>query len=453
MSAETEAPASPGPGRGQSRGRSAAVWIVLVIAGLLLLLSSFAVWINRVALNTGVFTDTSSSLLDDPQIRSAIANRAVDELFDNVDVQSEVKAQLPKSYKSLSGPATAGLRQASYEIVDRALRQPAFQDLFRVALEQSHKTLVEVLEGGGERISTEQGEVTLDLRPIVQEAADRIGIGAQIADKIPADTGRIVILRADELDTAQNVFELLKALAWVLPVLTLLAFGLAVWASGDRRSAVRNIGIVLVAAGVLGLLAASFTRNYVVNALVSQQDDREAASNAWNILSELMRGSFRFMVWIGILFLLAAWLAGPGRRALAAREWLAIALERRIWAYIALAVVALIILSRSAVADFTRLLSVAIVIALGVIWIEVTRAQTRREFPDTATPALVTDTRARMSGWWDSRRAERAGPTPAAAPPATDVASRLSALAELHTQGELTDEEYATAKAQVIAGN
>jgi hypothetical protein len=453
MSAETEAPASPGPGRGQSRGRSAAVWIVLVIAGLLLLLSSFAVWINRVALNTGVFTDTSSSLLDDPQIRSAIANRAVDELFDNVDVQSEVKAQLPKSYKSLSGPATAGLRQASYEIVDRALRQPAFQDLFRVALEQSHKTLVEVLEGGGERISTEQGEVTLDLRPIVQEAADRIGIGAQIADKIPADTGRIVILRADELDTAQNVFELLKALAWVLPVLTLLAFGLAVWASGDRRSAVRNIGIVLVAAGVLGLLAASFTRNYVVNALVSQQDDREAASNAWNILSELMRGSFRFMVWIGILFLLAAWLAGPGRRALAAREWLAIALERRIWAYIALAVVALIILSRSAVADFTRLLSVAIVIALGVIWIEVTRAQTLREFPDTATPTLVADTRARMSGWWDSRRAERPEPPATAAAPATDVASRLSALSELHAQGELTDEEYATAKAQVLAGN
>ena len=453
MSTQTDVSARPGPGRGQSRGRSAAVWIVLVIAGLLLLLSSFAVWVNRVALNTGVFTDTSSSLLDDPQIRSSIANRAVDELFDNVDVQAEVKAQLPKSYKSLSGPATAGLRQASYEIVDRALRQPAFQDLFRVALEQSHKTLVEVLEGGGERISTEQGEVTLDLRPIVQEAADRIGIGAQIADKIPADTGRIVILRADELDTAQNVFELLKALAWVLPVLTLLAFGLAVWVSGDRRSAVRNIGIVLVATGVLGLLAASFTRNYVVNALVSQQDDREAASNAWNILSELMRGSFRFMVWIGILFLLAAWLAGPGRRALAAREWLAIALERRIWAYIALAVVALIILSRSAVADFTRLLSVAIVIALGAIWIEVTRAQTLREFPDTCTPTLVADTRARMSSWWESRRAERPEPPATPAAPATDVASRLSALAELHAQGELTDEEYATAKAQVLAGN
>ena len=216
---------------------------MLVVAGLFLLLSSFAVWIDRVALNTGVFTDTSSSLLDNDQIRSAVANRAVDELFANVDVQAEVEAQLPEDYKGLSGAATAGLRQASYQIVNRALEQPVFQDLFRVALEESHTTLVQVLEGGGDRVSTDEGEVILDLRAIIIEAADRIGIGDQVVDRIPADAGQIVILRSDELDTAQNVFQLLKTLAWVLPLLTLAAFGLAVWLARDRRRAVRGIGV------------------------------------------------------------------------------------------------------------------------------------------------------------------------------------------------------------------
>src|SRR5919106_3226816 len=164
MSSEPEAPAGAPPARQQARGRATAVWVVLVLAGLLLLLSSFAVWIDRVALNTDVFTDTSSSLLDNDQIRSAVANRAVDELFANVDVQAEVETQLPNDYKGLSGAATAGLRQASYQIVDRALEQPVFQDLFRIALEESHETLVEVLEGGGARVSTEEGAVTLDLR-------------------------------------------------------------------------------------------------------------------------------------------------------------------------------------------------------------------------------------------------------------------------------------------------
>ena len=166
------------------------MWVVLVLAGLLLLLSAFAVWINRVALNTSVFANTSSTLLDDPKIRTAVANRAVDELFSSVDVQSEVKAQLPDNYKSLSGPATAGLRQASYQIVARALEQPAFQRLFKGTLEETHRTLVQVLEGGGDRVSTQNGEVTLNLRTIIQEAADRIGIGDQVADKIPPTPGR-----------------------------------------------------------------------------------------------------------------------------------------------------------------------------------------------------------------------------------------------------------------------
>ena len=87
--------------------------------------------------------------------------------------------------------------------------------------------------------------MTLDLRTIIQEAADRIGIGQQVADKVPVDAGRIVILRADELDTAQNAAELLKTLAWLLPILTLAAFALAVWLARDRRRAVRGVGVTL----------------------------------------------------------------------------------------------------------------------------------------------------------------------------------------------------------------
>ena len=448
MSAQDET--TPGaPARKQSRGRGAAVWVVLVVAGLLLLLSSFAVWINRVALNTNQFADTSSTLLDDPAIRSAVANRAVDELFANVDVQAEVESQLPSGYKGLSGPATAGLRQASYQIVDRALEQPRFQTLFKTTVEETHRTLVQVLEGGGERVSTTNGEVTLDLRTIIQEAADRIGIGKQVSDRLPTDAGRIVILRSDELGTAQNVFELLKTLAWVLPLLTLVAFGLAVWLARDRRRAVRGLGVTLAVVGVIGLLAAKLTGNYVVGALVASNDDRQAADNAWNILTDLMRSSFRLMIAVGILFLIAAWLAGPGRRALTTRSWLAPALENRLWAYVVLACVVLLLLFTSEVSDITRLLVVVLLAALGATWIELTRRQTLAEFPDSADGTLIADTRARMTSWWESRRPSAESSTEA---PSTDVTTRLASLADLHAKGELTDEEYASAKARVLGG-
>jgi hypothetical protein len=429
------------------RGRSAAVWTVLVVAGLLLLLSSFAIWINRVALNTKVFTDTSSSLLENDAIRSAVATRAVDELYANVDVEAAIEERLPDDVKSLSGPASAALRQGAYEVVDRALERPALQTLFAISVEQAHRTLVEVLEGGGSRVSTEGGEVTLDLREIIREASDRLGIGEQVADKLPADAGRIVLLRSDQLDTAQNAFQLLKTLAWVLPLLTLAAFGLAVWLAGERRKAVRAIGIVLAVVGIVGLIAARLTRNYLVDALVAHRDDRQAASNAWDILTDLMRGSFRLLIVMGALFVVASWLAGPGRQALGARRWVAPALRQRVWAYVGLGIVALVLLLTGQVSDFTRFLFVVLVVALGATWIELTRRQTLHEFPDSDGSALIDDARTRLSGWWADRRPAATRASPAEV---TDVAASLAALADLHARGELTDTEYASAKARVL---
>jgi hypothetical protein len=168
-----------------------------------------------------------------------------------------------------------------------------------------------------------------------------------------------------------------------------------------------------------------------------------------------MRGSFRLMVVVGLLFVLAAWLAGPGRRALTARGWLAPALQNRAWAYIALAIVALVMLFTASVLDLTRLLVVALIAVLGAAWIELTRRQTLREFPDAGGTAFLADTWERVTAWWDEQRAastERKAPAAAPAAPAPDVASRLSALADLHTNGHLTDEEYASAKARVLAG-
>ena len=58
---------------------------------------------------------------------------------------------------------------------------------------------------------------------------------------------------------------------------------------------------------------------------------------------------------------------------------------------------------RSGVTDFTRLLVVAIIAALGATWIELTRRQTLHEFPDAGDSTIVADTLARMSDWWEEQ--------------------------------------------------
>lgn len=438
--------------------RSVAAWIVFVVAGALLLLSSFAVWVDRVALNTDEFVDTSSELLDDDAIRKAVATRVVDELFGSVDVETEIEGKLPKDLKSLSGPATAGLREGSYQLVGRALQQPRLQRLWALSVEQSHETLVRVLESDGETVSTEGGVVTLDLEQIVLEAADRIGLRSEVEDQLPADVGRIEILRSDELDTAQDGFQLLNTLAWILPLLALAAFALGAWLSGDRRRAMRRIGITVLVVGVVGLVAASVVGAYVVDSLVAETENRTAAANAWDILAELLRSSFRWLVVGGVLFLVAAWLAGAGRRAVAVRRVLAPALRVRAWAYAALGVFALILLFTGPAGDFARYLAVLTFVALGVAWIELMRTQALRDFPDASAPELFADARTRVTDWWDARRTPAVEPAQPASPPPTpppsgDVTARLASLADLHARGELTDEEFAAAKARVLAGD
>ena len=444
-------PTQPVPAQ-PSRGRSIAAWVLVVLAALLLLLSAFAIWVNRVALNTDVFVDTSTELLDNDEIRSAVSTKAVDELFASVDVQAELQQQLPPDYQRLSGPARAVAREAAYRVVDRALEQPALQRLWALALEQSHLTLVAILEGGSDNVSTEEGVVTLDLRPIVLAAADRIGLRDQVADNLPEDVGTIEILTSDELDTAQSITQLLKVLAWVLPILALGAFALAVWLSRDRRRLVRRIGFAFVIVGIVGLVAVGAVGNYIVDSLVAETQNRAAAGEAWDILTDLLRRTFWSFIPIGVLFVVASWLAGAGRQAVEARRFLAPALRARVWPYVALAVVALFLLLTGPVGDATRYFVVIVLIALGVVWIEVMRRRTMKEFPGVSGSDMFDEMRTRMSGWWETSRKPAQPQTVPAAPVGSDVTARLASLSELHASGALTDEEYAAAKARVLGG-
>jgi hypothetical protein len=131
--------------------------------------------------------------------------------------------------------------------------------------------------------------------------------------------------------------------------------------------------------------------------------------------------------------------------------------QNRVWAYAALGIVAALLLVTAQVTDVSRLLVVAVLAALGATWIELTRRQTLVEFPDAQGTTFFADTWDRVTTWWGEQRAAAAARSPAPSPPpsvpaATDLSARLASLAELHGSGALSDDEFATAKARVLAG-
>src|SRR4051812_48825213 len=104
------------------RRRSRALPIfLLILATIVGLVSVFALWVKRQALETDTWTDTSTELLQNAVIRDAVATFAVDALFDNVDVQAQVAAALPPNLQGLAGPATGGLHELANRAAQEAL--------------------------------------------------------------------------------------------------------------------------------------------------------------------------------------------------------------------------------------------------------------------------------------------------------------------------------------------
>src|SRR4051812_24530184 len=83
---------------------------LIVVATLLAFLAIFSIWVNRQALNTENWTQTSSELLEQPAVRNLIAARLTDELFASVDIETTIREALPPRAEALAGPAANALR-------------------------------------------------------------------------------------------------------------------------------------------------------------------------------------------------------------------------------------------------------------------------------------------------------------------------------------------------------
>src|SRR4029453_2319262 len=132
--------------------------------------------------------------------------------------------------------------------------------------------------------------------------------------------------------------------------------------------------------------------------------------HAWDITTELLRSSFRWQIVVGLLFVLAAWLSGPRRYAAASRQLIAPLLHERVYPYVAVAVIALVLLVTGPAPDFPRLLFVVVLVALLVAGVEIMRRQTLREFPAGAGAISLGEARAQVTEWLEARRRQPSSP-------------------------------------------
>ena len=302
--------------------------VLLTITTLLLIVAIFAIWANRQLLNPSTWSSTSTSLLQNQQVRDATANYLVDQLYANVDVSSLLSQRLPPALQPLAGPAAGALRNAAVQGTELALSRPVVQNLWSTANRAADQALVAIINGGNKQVAVKNGEVTLNLGGILTDVASRLGISADIGAKLPPSVANLVIIRSNQLKLIQDIGGALKGLAIALYILVPLLYIVAmVIARGRRRKTLMAIGWSGVVAGLIVLLARSLTVKAAANTLTHDDSVRPAvravASIATGILTEIATA----VILVGVVLVVAAWFAGPSRFAVPARRWLAPYLE------------------------------------------------------------------------------------------------------------------------------
>jgi hypothetical protein len=453
-----------------SRGRRRAVKALVALGAVLAFLSVFAIWVERQALNTDDWVQTSDKLIQNQKIRSALADYLVDQLYANVDLEKEFESKLPGETKQLAGPLSGVVRSVAPDGVEKVLEMSTAQSLWEDANRTAHEQLVAVLENKKESVSTENGEVKLQLGSLVTNLADQIGIGASLAEKLPSDAAEVTILRSDQLKTAQAIATALKGLAIILSLLTFVAFGLAIYLSREERwVTVLFCGIGLVAAGFAAIVAREVAGGIVVGQLVTNDSIRPAADEAWSIATSLMTSISTTVIVVGVLFGIAGWLASPTSSAKATRRVMAPVLrDYPAYVYSGLAIVVGIYFLSAPTQNLRTFLTTLTIAGLAAFGIHELRKQSREEFPDAQFNDVFGRTKERVVGAVkDANIGERASKLrlPEVRKPSGDSQSsagaddedarlaRLERLASLREKGVLTDEEFAAEKARVLSGD
>lgn len=415
----------------------------------------FSFWVNRQALNTDNWVNTSSTLLQDKQVQTQVATFLVNQLYANVDVEAELRKALPAQAKVLAGPAAGGLRQLAQRVAERALATPQVQSLWANANRAAHEQLLKVINGGGPVVSTGEGEVTLHLGALVTQVGNQVGLPGDLTAKLPEDAGTLTVLNSKQLSTTQKVAKAIRGLAIVLTALLILLYGGAILlARGRRREAVRATGFGFIVAGVLALLVRRLAGNNIVDSLAKTASIKPAAEATWDIATSLLVTVAVSAIAFGILAVVGAWLAGKTGPAVALRREAAPYFRnRRSAAYGVAAAIWLALIAWAPIAAFHKPFGVLLFAVLFALGTEMLRRQTLREFPEEEGGRLGRRMRELLRRPPGPRLAKaRPADADAAAASRATALDQLERLSALRREGALTDAEFEAQKQAILAG-
>lgn len=345
------------------RGRRAAhratarrwfVGVLVVLFAVLLPVTVTSAWVHRTVLNTDAYVATVAPIARDPAVTDAVSRQVTDQLYTALDPQQVIADALPPRASFLATPIANGAKDAVQRSVNTVLASDQFQQVWVAANRFAHAQLVDVLRGDTTVLQTTNGQVVLNLVPLLNRALQRAQsfvsgvvdkpvtlptisgnelpsaacarISAALDRPLPATCGQIPLFRAAQLNKAQHAVRIFDRAVLALLIVTPLLAVAALALSRRRRRTLLQLAI----GGMIGLVVVRRVLMWEQNQLldVGRPENREARKA---ILDNVLAGFYDLSWWIllgGLAVIAVALVTGPYRWAVKTRTFTATSAKR-----------------------------------------------------------------------------------------------------------------------------
>jgi len=251
-----------------SRVRSISAGVLGVLAVVILLPCTVAMWARATAFNSDKVGDAVAHALAQPEVEDGLAQWATDQIVTALDVDNTVKNLVPDQLSRLEPALAAGVTQAVDRLMTRVMSEPKVQEVIANAAERAHARLLSLLQGDGvlDGVKVVNGDVTVNMLPLIGRGLgllqnlglfDNLVVPDMTADgdptqqiaaleqatgrDLPDDFGQLVVYHSETLRgaqtsiaKAQQAMIFAKRALWLLIALLVITIAGAIGFARDR---------------------------------------------------------------------------------------------------------------------------------------------------------------------------------------------------------------------------
>jgi hypothetical protein len=288
-------------------------------------------WAHDVLFDTDSWVETVGPVGTDPVVTEALADYTAEQLSDSLDPTAKLVGFLPDPLAPLGEMAGGAVENVIYEETTAFFESDLYADLWNGLNRTAHTAVIAVVRDQVPFLSTAEGTVSVDLEPVITPILDRVIVRLrQIADVLPEfvfnhvefddalrsliseyeaaglpeELSNVVIYESDRLAAVQLSVVLFDRLVIILPILTLVFAGLAVYLAPERKWMAPIL--------LLGMAGAWLLSIWITDLIIGQLLSGISSDDAADVAEALLNGVTAGLDDLLRLMLIIAAIAGAG---------------------------------------------------------------------------------------------------------------------------------------------